>query len=41
MVAKGIVTDHGGDIEVTSTEGHGTEFIIRFPAPDSANLAET
>jgi signal transduction histidine kinase len=41
MVAKGIVTDHGGDIEVTSTEGHGTEFIIRFPAPDGANLAET
>ena len=33
MVAKGIVTDHGGDIEVTSREGHGTEFRIRFPAP--------
>jgi signal transduction histidine kinase len=33
MVAKGIVTDHGGEIEVTSREGHGTKFRIRFPAP--------
>jgi signal transduction histidine kinase len=36
MVAKGIVTDHGGDIEVTSREGHGTEFRIQFPAPSTS-----
>ena len=39
MVAKGIVTDHGGDIEVTSREGHGTEFRIRFPAPSTPPVA--
>jgi signal transduction histidine kinase len=35
MVAKGIVTDHGGDIEVTSRQGHGTEFRIQFPTPST------
>jgi signal transduction histidine kinase len=31
MVAKGIVTDHGGSIEVLSGEGEGTEFRMIFP----------
>ena len=31
MVAKGIMSDHGGEIEVTSQEGRGTEFWLRFP----------
>jgi signal transduction histidine kinase len=33
MVAKGIVTDHGGHIEVKSLEGEGTEFRLLFPVP--------
>ena len=33
MVAKGIVTDHGGGLSVTSVEGQGTEFRIRLPNP--------
>jgi signal transduction histidine kinase len=40
MVAKGIVTDHGGDIEVTSRLGHGTEFRIQFPTPDTPSAAK-
>jgi signal transduction histidine kinase len=31
MVAKGIVTDHGGSMEVASEEGRGTEFQILLP----------
>jgi signal transduction histidine kinase len=34
-VASGIVTDHGGRIDVSSEEGTGTEFRIVFPAGDS------
>jgi signal transduction histidine kinase/PAS domain-containing protein len=30
-VAYGIVTRHRGEIEVNSTPGHGTEFVLRFP----------
>jgi signal transduction histidine kinase len=33
MVAKGIVTDHGGHIEVKSVVGEGTEFRLLFPVP--------
>lgn len=31
VVAHGIVSDHGGSMEVSSTLGRGTEFTIRFP----------
>jgi signal transduction histidine kinase len=34
MVAKGIMGDHGGEISVTSQEGEGTRFRLRFPAAD-------
>jgi signal transduction histidine kinase len=30
-VAKGIVSDHEGRIDVTSAPGRGTEFLIAFP----------
>ncbi len=36
MVARGIVGDHGGSIQVTSREGEGTEFVIRFPVASTA-----
>jgi len=31
MVAKGIVGDHGGEIDVSSQLGEGTTFVVRFP----------
>jgi signal transduction histidine kinase len=31
MVAKGIVGDHGGSIDVSSRRGEGTEFRVRLP----------
>jgi signal transduction histidine kinase len=31
VVAKGIVADHGGHIDVTSEVGRGTQFVIRLP----------
>jgi signal transduction histidine kinase len=34
VVAKGIVADHDGEIEVTSTLGEGTEFRIELPQND-------
>jgi signal transduction histidine kinase len=38
MVAKGIVTDHGGTVEVSSSEGEGTEFRILFPPASSSEV---
>ena len=31
MVVKGIVSDHGGSIDASSTLGQGTEFCVRLP----------
>lgn len=36
MVAKGIVGDHGGTIEVSSSVEEGTEFRLLFPLPSEA-----
>jgi len=33
MVCKGIVSDHGGSIELSSTPGEGTQFEILLPVP--------
>jgi signal transduction histidine kinase len=30
-VAKGIVSDHGGRIDVSTEVGKGTEFLVSFP----------
>jgi signal transduction histidine kinase len=35
MVCRGIVGDHGGDIEATRRESGGSEFVIRLPAAAS------
>jgi signal transduction histidine kinase len=32
VVAKGIVVDHDGEIQVSSAVGEGTEFRIEFPS---------
>ena len=32
MIAHEIVADHGGDIEVHSRSGEGSQFLIRLPA---------
>jgi len=37
-VAYGIVRRHGGTIDVTTTLGHGTRFVLEFPACDVAAL---
>ncbi len=33
-ITYGIVKDYGGDIQVQSTEGEGTTFVLRFPAAE-------
>jgi signal transduction histidine kinase len=35
-VVHGIIADHGGQIEVSSQVGRGTEFIIFLPVANSA-----
>ena len=36
-----IVRDHGGTIDVRSTPGHGTEFILRFRVATDASARQT
>jgi signal transduction histidine kinase len=36
--ARNIVVDHGGDIEIESTEGKGTMITVRLPRPDDQRL---
>ncbi len=37
----GIVRDHGGTIDVRSTLGKGTTFVLTFPAADPRSLEES
>jgi signal transduction histidine kinase len=39
FIARRIVRDHGGDIEVESTPGTGTVFRLNFPLPTSTHVA--
>jgi signal transduction histidine kinase len=41
IVAKGIVSDHGGTISVTSAPGQGTEFKLVFPSGDPQSEASS
>jgi signal transduction histidine kinase len=41
IVAKGIVSDHGGTIGVTSAPGQGTEFKIVFPCESAQSEASS
>ena len=40
-ISHGIVQDHGGTIDVRSTPGQGTEFILRFPVATDASTRQT
>lgn len=39
-VVHGIITEHGGDIDVASSPGKGATFSVTFPLVDRATLAE-
>ncbi len=41
FIARSIVESHGGDIEVTSSVGQGTTFVIRLPAAKAGAAGET
>ncbi len=41
IVAKGIVSDHGGTISVSSAPGQGTEFKLVFPCSDAQSEASS
>ena len=41
IVAKGIVSDHGGTISVTSAPGHGAEFKLIFPNGNAQSEASS
>lgn len=38
-VCHGILTEMGGEISVTSTPGHGTQFVVRLPSADPAEIS--
>ncbi len=38
-VSYGIVREHGGNIEVQSQVGHGTQFVLTFPVSSAGRLA--
>lgn len=39
-VVHGIVTEHGGEIDVTSVPGEGTTFIVTLPLAHSTSSVE-
>ena len=40
-VSRKILREHGGDVDVDSTPGHGTTFILRWPIREAASDSPT